>query len=178
VQHTVTGAQPRPPATGFEAFFLCYEPRVRRYLFARGARNDVLEEAAQTTMEEALRSWAGLQDHPKPQAWLFTVAAQRHAKIYKEHLRLGELTDPTHFDRLPRGDDATVSCDDRLDLLRRLRDLSEQQREALVLRCLLDLPYEHVADVMGIRPSSARSQVSRALSRLAQMYAEEEGGCT
>ncbi|MGW3312075.1 RNA polymerase sigma factor [Streptomyces sp. NPDC001073] len=173
----MTGAQPRPQATGFEAFFLCYEPRVRRYLFARGARNDVLEEAAQTTMEEALRAWAYLQNHPKPQAWLFTVAAQRHAKIYKEHLRLGEPTDPTDFDRLPR-DDATVSCDDRLDLLRRLRDLPEQQREALVLRCLLDLPYEEVADVMGIQPGSARGHVSRALSRLAQMYAEEEGGCT
>ncbi|MET7574940.1 RNA polymerase sigma factor [Streptomyces sp. NPDC005492] len=156
-----------------------HEPRVRRYLFARGARDGVLEDAAQSTMEEALRSWKRLKHHPKPQAWLFTVAAQRHAKIHMEHLRLGEPTDPADLDRLLQ-DDATLSCDARLDLLRSLRVLPPQQREALVLRCLFDLPYEHVADVMGVRPSSARSHVSRALSRLAQIYAqeEEEGGCT
>jgi RNA polymerase sigma-70 factor (ECF subfamily) len=47
-----------------------------------------------------------------------------------------------------------------------------------VLRCLFDLPYDQIADVMGVRPSSARGHASRALSHLAQMYAEEEGGCT
>ncbi|WP_159104053.1 RNA polymerase sigma factor [Streptomyces sp. CdTB01] len=169
--------RPRPPVIGYEAFFTHYEPCVRRYLFARGARNEVLEDAAQATMEEALRSWERLQHHPKPQAWLFTVAAQRHAKFYAEHWRLGEPTDPADFDWLWH-DDPAISCDERLDLLRRLRELPSQQREALVLRCLFDLPYEQVADVMGIRPSSARGHVSRALTRLAQLYAEEEGGCT
>ena len=173
----MTGAQSRPSATGFEAFFMHHEPCVRRYLFTRGARNDVLEEAAQTTMEEALRSWDRLKDHPKPQAWLFTVAAQRHAKIYMEHWRLGEPTDPADFDQ-HLYDDATISCEERLDLLRSLRKLPKQQRQALVLRCLFDLPYEQVADVMGIQPSSARGHVSRALSHLAQIYEKEEGGCT
>lgn len=169
------GCSPPPPA-GFEAFFVRYEPQVRRYLYARGARDDLLEEAAQTTMEEALRSWNGLKEHPVPHAWLFRVAAQRHAKIYKEHLRLGELTDPADFDRIQR-DDGTDSCDDRLDLLARLRDLPEQQREALVLHWLLDLPHDRVAAAMGLRPSSTRAHVSRALARLVQMYAQEEGGC-
>ncbi|MFI6661501.1 RNA polymerase sigma factor [Streptomyces sp. NPDC050523] len=172
----MTGAHPHPPGTGYETFFMRYDPRVRRYLFARGARHEVLEDAAQATMLEALRSWGRLQHHPKPQAWLFTVAAQRHAKIYAEHWRLGEPTDPADFDSLLY-DAPAISCDERLDLLRSLRELPKQQREALVLRCLFDLPYDQIADVMGIRPSSARGHVSRALSHLAQMYAEEEGGC-
>lgn len=153
-----------------------YEPQVRRYLYARGARDDLLEEAAQMTMEEALRSWNSLETHPAPHAWLFRVAAQRHAKTYKEHLRLGELTDPADFDRIQR-DEVTFGCDDRLDLLVKLRELPEQQREALVLHWLLGLPYEQVATVMGVRPSSARAHASRALARLGRMYAQEEGGC-
>ncbi|MEU9348391.1 RNA polymerase sigma factor [Streptomyces sp. NPDC048278] len=164
------------PADEFESFFMRYEPRVRRYLFARGARSDVLEAAADATMEEALRYWERLQSHPNPQAWLFTVAAQRHAKSYKEHLRRKELTDPGAFDQLI--DTGTgISCDERLDLLRKLRQLPEQQREALVLFWLLDMPYEQVADVMGIQTGTARAHVARARSRLAQMYADEEGGC-
>ncbi|MFF8360145.1 RNA polymerase sigma factor [Streptomyces chartreusis] len=173
--HPQEGCNPPSPA-GFTAFFVRYEPQVRRYLYARGARNDVLEESAQTTMEEALRSWKTLKEHPAPHAWLFKVAAQRHAKTYKEHLRLGDLTDPADFDHIRR-EDVTDSCDDRLDLLARLRELPEQQREALVLHWLLDLPHDQVAAAMGLRPSSTRAHVSRALARLMQMYAQEEGGC-
>ncbi|MFE5036907.1 RNA polymerase sigma factor [Streptomyces sp. NPDC056683] len=173
----MTGSEHLPTAAGFESFFMNYEPRLRRYLFARGARNDVLEAAAEATMEEALRCWNRLKNHPNPQAWLFKVAAQRHANSYKEHLRRTELTDPGAFDRL-LDTDTGISCDERLDLLRKLRRLPEQQREALVLFWLLDMPYEQVAEAMGVQASTARAHVTRARSRLAQMYADEEGGCT
>jgi RNA polymerase sigma-70 factor (ECF subfamily) len=153
-----------------------YEPRLRRYLYILGARDGLLEDAAQMTMEEALRSWARLKDHPRQDAWLLRVARQRYAKAYKEHLRLGDLTDPALFDRLHQ-DDATAGCDRRLDLLATLRRLPEQQCEALVLRRFFDLPYDQIAEAMGVQPSSARALVSRALARLAQMQAEEEGGC-
>lgn len=172
----MTGGESQLAATGFEDFFKHFEPRVRRYLFARGARDDVLEEAAQATMEEAFRYWDRLKVHPKPLAWLFKVAAQRHTKNYHEHSQQGELTDPRDLD-WPQ-DDPGISCDERLDLLCKLRELPVQQREALVLSSLLDMSYEQVADVMGIQISTARAHAARARSRLAQMYAEEEGGCT
>ncbi|MFD8003003.1 RNA polymerase sigma factor [Streptomyces mirabilis] len=64
----------QPPATcGFEAFFRRYDSSLRRYLYARGARGDVLEDAAQEAMLQALQYWKCLQDHPRPAAWLFTV---------------------------------------------------------------------------------------------------------
>ncbi|WP_406485733.1 RNA polymerase sigma factor [Streptomyces phaeochromogenes] len=173
----MSGSEFRPAAPGFEAFFMSYDPRVRRYLFARGARNEVLKEAADAAMEEALRYWDRLRHHPNPQAWLFKVAAQRHAKSYKEHLRQEKLTDPGDFDRLV-DHDTGISCEDRLDLLRRLRELPEQQREALVMFWLLDMPYEQIAEVMGVQASTARAHAARARARLAQMYADEEGGCT
>ncbi|MGW2174716.1 RNA polymerase sigma factor [Streptomyces sp. NPDC001705] len=173
----MTGGDSRPAATGFETFFMSYDPRVRRYLFARGARSEVLEAAADATMEEALRCWDRLRHHPNPQAWLFKVAAQRHAKSYKECLRREELTEPAVFDRLL--DDKTgISCDERLDLLRRLRELPEQQRDALVMFSLLDMRYEQIAEVMGVQISTARAHAARARARLTQMYAKEEGGCT
>lgn len=63
----MSGSEFRPAAPGFEAFFMSYDPRVRRYLLARGARNEVLKEAADATMEEALRYWDRLRHHPNPQ---------------------------------------------------------------------------------------------------------------
>ncbi|MFE2133295.1 RNA polymerase sigma factor [Streptomyces sp. NPDC059466] len=171
----------KPPPEGFETFFMRYEPRLRRYLYTLGARNSLLEDAAQMTLEEAFRSWPSLQDHPRQDAWLFKVARQRYAKVCREHLMLGDLTDPVLFDRLHQ-DDATADCDRRLDVLEQLRRLPGQQREAVRLRWLMDLPYDAIAEAMGVRPSSARSLVSRALAQLAQIQDEdkdkEEGGCT
>ncbi|MFD9463134.1 RNA polymerase sigma factor [Streptomyces sp. NPDC060027] len=173
----------RPPPEGFEAFFMQYEPRLRRYLYVLGARESLLEDAAQMTLEEAFRSWSSLHHHPRQDAWLFTVARQRYATAYKEHLRIGEPTDPVLFDRIHQ-DDATAGCDQRLDLLAMLRRIPEQQCEALVLRRFFDLPYEAIGEVMGVRPSSARSLVCRALASLTRMHDEdedkdkEEGGCT
>ncbi|MFF4733496.1 RNA polymerase sigma factor [Streptomyces mirabilis] len=114
-----------------------YEPRLRRYLSTLGARDSLLEDAAQMTLEEAFRSWPSLRDHPRQDAWLFKVARQRYAKAYKEHLKLGDLTDPVLFDRLHQ-DDATAGCDRRLDLLAMLRRIPEQQCEAVAAQLHLD----------------------------------------
>ncbi|MEU7340208.1 RNA polymerase sigma factor [Streptomyces sp. NPDC007074] len=171
----------RPPPEGFETFFMHYEPRLRRYLYALGARDNLLEDAAQMTLVEAFRSWSSLQDHPRQDAWLFKVARQRYGKLCKERLMLGDLTDPVLFDRMHQ-DDATTDSDRLLDLLDQLRRLPEQQRQAVTLRWLMDLPYDAIAETMRVRPSSARSLVSRALAQLARMQDEdkdkEEGGRT
>lgn len=170
----------RPPPKGWNAFFIYHEPRLRRYLYALGARDSLLDDAAQMTLLEAFRSWDRLRNHPKQDAWLFTVARQRYAKVYKEHLRHGDLTDPVLFERICQ-DDTTARSDRRLDLLAALRRLSEQQREALVLRHFFDLPYAQIAEAIGVQPSSARALVSRALARLTELQQaeeNEEGGCT
>ncbi len=54
----------------------------------------------------------------------------------------------------------------REEVIRALGRLPYRQREALVLRFYLDLPDEQIARVMGIRPSTVRSTVFRALDAL------------
>lgn len=55
-----------------------------------------------------------------------------------------------------------------------LARLPQRQREALVLRYWLDLPFGEVAAVMGVRPGTAKSQVSRGLAALATALGEEQ----
>ena len=54
----------------------------------------------------------------------------------------------------------------REEVIRAVGRLPYRQREALVLRFYLDLPDEQIARVMGIRPSTVRSTVFRALDAL------------
>jgi DNA-directed RNA polymerase specialized sigma24 family protein len=60
-------------------------------------------------------------------------------------------------------------------VIEELARLPHRQREALVLlRFWLDLSLADVADAMGVRLGTAKSQVSRGLATLALALADEE----
>ena len=63
---------------------------------------------------------------------------------------------------------------ERTAVLAEMARLPQRQREALVLRYWLDLPFEQVAEAMGVATGTARSQVSRGLKALAVALDEEE----
>jgi RNA polymerase sigma-70 factor (ECF subfamily) len=54
-----------------------------------------------------------------------------------------------------------------------LTELPDEQRRAVELRVLEDLPYREIARRLSIRPAAARLRVSRALRRLAIDTKEE-----
>ena len=52
-----------------------------------------------------------------------------------------------------------------------LNDLPDRQRQALVLRFYLDLPDDEIAELLGARPGTVRSLVSRGLAALQEVLA-------
>jgi RNA polymerase sigma factor (sigma-70 family) len=62
---------------------------------------------------------------------------------------------------------------DRSVVVDALGQLPQRQREALVLRFWGDLPLHDVADVMGVRLGTAKSQVSRGLDAMEALLREE-----
>jgi RNA polymerase sigma-70 factor (sigma-E family) len=65
-----------------------------------------------------------------------------------------------------------LSGEERGDVYRAVQRLPLRQREALVLRFYLDLPDEEIALAMGIRPSTVRSTMHRALAALGRALKE------
>jgi RNA polymerase sigma factor (sigma-70 family) len=63
--------------------------------------------------------------------------------------------------------------EDRRELLEALSRLPRRQREAVVLRYYIDLPDEEIARTMGIRASTVRSTMARALDALAREMGEK-----
>ena len=55
---------------------------------------------------------------------------------------------------------------DRDQLERGFRRLSVEHRAVLVLRCLLDLPIEQVAESLDVRPGTVGSRLHRAIAAL------------
>jgi DNA-directed RNA polymerase specialized sigma24 family protein len=77
-----------------------------------------------------------------------------------------------HLLPVPQGTDGEGG--DRQAVIEELAGLPHRQREALVLRFWLDLSLADVADAMGVRLGTAKSQVSRGLAALALALADEE----
>ena len=55
---------------------------------------------------------------------------------------------------------------------RALRDLSEADREILLLRHADELPYEEIACLLEIEPAAARKRYGRALIRLQKLLSD------
>ena len=60
--------------------------------------------------------------------------------------------------------DPTAVHDDRQAVVEALAGVSARQREALVLRFWMDLPLAAIADAMGVRIGTVKSQISRGLA--------------
>jgi RNA polymerase sigma factor (sigma-70 family) len=90
-----------------------------------------------------------------------TRARRRRTALGKRHLlRVAEASPG------PTGE--------RTAVLAEMARLPQRQREALVLRYWLDLPFDEVAEAMGVATGTAKSQVSRGLKALAVALDEEE----
>jgi RNA polymerase sigma-70 factor (sigma-E family) len=74
----------------------------------------------------------------------------------------------------PRFDAPGHSIEDREALAAALRKLPQRQRAALVLRFYEDLSEAQTADIIGCRPGTVKSLVSRALDALRQDIGREE----
>ncbi len=84
------------------------------------------------------------------------------------------LEDADAIERLMNQSEATpVVADDSQEmhalLYKMLDQLPEQQRSAIVLRDLEDVPYEKMAEIMGCSEQAARLKVFRARARLREL---------
>jgi RNA polymerase sigma factor (sigma-70 family) len=154
----------RGNATAFE---VVYDRHFRGILsFCRhmvGSREEA-EDAVQQTFASA---FSDLQSNDRPirlKAWLYTIARNRCLSVLRARReQAAELED------LPALGGLSEQVQQRADLrelLSDLRDLPDDQREALVLYEIGDLSQAEVANVIGVEPVKVKALVFQARSTL------------
>lgn len=145
----------------FDRLFREDGPGVWRTIYAfTGGRRDVAEEAVAEAFARALQHAGGIRD---PIAWIYRTAFRIAREEMRRDARHGAAVDTGAEDAAGTG-----------ELMRALRQLSPNQRAAIVLRYEADLPVDDVARRMGIAAPTVRVHLHRGRTRLRELLGSEE----
>ena len=160
---------------GFVPFYRGEAEAVLMFLTRRTLDPEVALDLTAETFAQAWRAWPRVRSdsHEEMRAWLFTIARRQLAHYLrtgyaqrKAIARLGIRVPQAHEDDLAAIEHAAGLADLRRELAVELRRLSGEQREALRLRVVEELPYDEVATRLGVSGQAARARVSRGLRAL------------
>ena len=122
-------------------------------------RRAAAEDCAQEAMARALARWHRVEDHAT--AWVARVATN----LALDRVRKLERQRQGRRQARPAAVDDPVALR-RHDLVRALRALPARQREAVVLRYIVDLSEVETARAMSCAVGTVKSAASRGLDRL------------
>ncbi len=130
------------------------------------------EDLVQTTLMRTQKHADRIAAMAAPAAYLRRVLVHEHVSGVRRLGRRVRTSSLEGHDRV--GVDEADSVDRRDATWRLLATLPRQQRAVLVLRFYEDLPDREIAETLGCREPTVRSNASRALASLRTRLAETE----
>ena len=135
------------------------------------------------TQEVFLRAYQALATYEggrirelEPRPWLATITRNLVRNEYRRRSRKGTVPLNSGAGGPARQTEEDVrTVDDRDQLSRLLGELTDVQSDAVVLRHVLGLPMREVALTLACPEGTAKSHVSRGISRLRELIAESPG---
>lgn len=159
-----------------------YRDRLYRYAFYRLGNAQDAEDAVSECVLSAFRQIGQLRDAKAFPAWIFKILAAVCAKTVKaqaEHKKSISLEAVTDRDREeaaamqvnPAGagdmqQDPAETVARRMDLLRALDQLGEDEKEIVLLSVIAGFTSAEIAQMTGNRPGTVRSKQSRSLAKM------------
>jgi RNA polymerase sigma-70 factor, ECF subfamily len=152
--------------TDIENLYERYAGDVRR--FALYLCGDAVM-ADEITSDTFVRAWlaAGRIRQPTVKSYLFTIARNAYTDLLRRAARHTQLDE-----RMP---DTRISAQTQMEqtaevraVLEALQQLPEMDRTVLLMRTLDEMPYEEIAEALGIPVATAKVKVHRARVKLMQ----------
>lgn len=149
----------RATFVSFDDFYRTHRTPVARALALTLRDVDLATEATDEAMARAYQRWTQVRSLDNPAGWVYRVGLNWSRSIIRRITRPapvwvgGSTTSP-----------APTVHDPAID--RALAELSVDHRAVVVCRVLLGFSEARTAEVLGVRPGTVKSRLSRALTRL------------
>jgi RNA polymerase sigma-70 factor (ECF subfamily) len=181
MDESLVAAHLRGDPAAFRELVRRYGDGVLGYLFRMTGNRDQAEDLFQETFKrvhEKARTYRG----GSFKSWLFTIATRVTIDTVRRHKRPTILSlnrdtdcedDPAPLEAVVDQDapdpvDEVVKEEQKEQVRRAIASLPVGQRAALVLAYYQQLSYQQVADTLGCSVGSVKTQMSRALAKLAR----------
>jgi RNA polymerase sigma factor (sigma-70 family) len=149
-------------------------PALRRYASALLRDRQEVDDLVHDCLVRALDRLHTHREDAELRPWLFTIMHNLFVSRVRRVKRRGvpqpiETADPAALGQRATQEDPLR----RQDLMRALDELPEDQRTALLLVAVEDLPYAETARILGVPIGTVMSRLSRAREKLRRSMGEE-----
>lgn len=146
-------------SSAFEQLVVTHGPHLYRYLAVRLGDDRDARDALQETFTAAWRGLPSLKSHSKFWPWLVGIAAHKAADAARDQVHASE----------PDLEKSGREYESTLDVREAVAALPEHLRQVLLLRYLLQLSEQEVAEALGIRVGTVKSRSARARKALMEL---------
>jgi RNA polymerase sigma-70 factor (sigma-E family) len=147
----------------YDDFYVALRPRLVRTAYAVCGDLGVAEDAVQSAFAKAYRSWRRISRLESPEAYVRKMAVNEVLNTRRRAHARREVVG-TSLPEMPDREPDDIDAHD--EMWRAVSALPPRQRAVLVLRYYEDLSEVQIADVLGCRPGTVKSQASAALATL------------
>jgi len=143
------------------------------------------EDLVQEVFLQAFKAWGGFEGRSSPKTWLYTIAARAcqrmHRKKSGEPERIGSVDELLPFGEpliatIPSDEDEAATLQIRKEAKERLEAaivlLPTDFRVPLILKEIVGLSIQEVANILGLAEGTVRSRVHRARLKLRKSIEE------
>ena len=173
-EETLVERARRGDSVAFETLVLAYQSLAFRTAFVIAGDASDAEEAAQDAFVKAHRALGRFHTGEPFRPWLLTIVANEARNRRRARGRRAALTLRAAVESGANGEDpeaAALASERRERLLSAVERLSDDDRDVLACRYLLELSEVETAAALGIARGTVKSRTHRALGRLQEELA-------
>lgn len=153
----------------FEEVVTALAPRLHRAAYGITRDHHRAEDAVQAALAKAWARWHRVRRTEHPEAYLRRMVVNE-VLSWRRRAAAGEIVTDAVPDRGVRSDEAVYDTSDAV--WHALGGLAPRQRAVVVLRYYEGLSEAEIADALGVRPGTVKSQASAALANLRAALAD------
>ena len=150
-------------------------PRLRRYAQALTGQRDAADDLIQDTLERAWRKRALWQPGTDLRAWLFTVMHNVHVNRVRAARPIESLGESVAAEATAAAQASGQSAESGVvlsELRAALMQLSEEQRQVILLVGLEQMSYVEAAGILGVPIGTVMSRLSRGRGQLRALLSQ------
>ena len=160
--------------SAFEQLLLAHQKKVYNLCLRMAANPDDALDLSQEAFIKAWRALGQYQFEANFSTWLFRLTSNVCIDFLRQKKRRQETSLTENYDDSDEGaelslpdcaplpEQQAITNETKIELARAMGQLAPDHREILQLRVVEDLPYEQIADILGVRVGTVKSRLARA----------------